>query len=221
MAPATAVDGVRLDAVTGGETAGVRLAGDQAQGTRFGAGAVERALRAGQRFDAFQIVDVQIERALDRGDRLFVEIDADAGQRTGVVAVAAAGDAAHVDLTEARAVRSDRHARQQLGVVLEIVDLQFVELLGTDHVEADRHVLRVLGALLRGDGDRLQRRTAALGVVALLGHRRTGEGHAAEGDVDRRGQRHSREFRLSAGGGTSCVTHCSLPGLRSLDRWNG
>ncbi len=55
----------------------------------------------GQRLDARDVVQVHVERALDRRDRLLVQVDADARQRAGVVAVAAARHAAHVDLREA------------------------------------------------------------------------------------------------------------------------
>ena len=51
--------------------------------------AVQRALRTRQRFDARDVVHVDVERALDRGDGLLVEILADARLRTGVVAVVA------------------------------------------------------------------------------------------------------------------------------------
>ena len=68
----------------------IGLVGDDADRAGLRARAVQRALRARQRFDARDVVHVDVERALDRGDRLLVEILADAGLRTGVVAVVAA-----------------------------------------------------------------------------------------------------------------------------------
>ena len=182
VADAAVLHRVQLQPVAGREVGRVGLAGDQLDRAGLRAGAVQRALRAGQRFHALQVVDVQVQRALDGGDRLLVQIDAHAGQRGGVVAVAAAGHAAHVDLAEAGAAGRDRHAGQQLGVVLEVVDLQLVELLGADHVEADRHVLRILGALLRGDGDGVERGGLVLVALRILGHGLCG--HAGAGDQD-------------------------------------
>ena len=45
---------------------------------------------------------MDVERAADRGDRLLVEIDADRRQRARMVAVAARGDAADIDVGRAR-----------------------------------------------------------------------------------------------------------------------
>ena len=92
--------------VAGRERARIGLVGDDADRARFGARAVQRALRTRERLDARDVVDVDVERALDRGDRLLVEIHADARQRAGVVAVAAARDAAHGDVREARTDRA-------------------------------------------------------------------------------------------------------------------
>ena len=44
------------------------------------------------------VVDMHVERAVDRRDRLLVEIDADARLRARMIAVPAADDAAHVDV---------------------------------------------------------------------------------------------------------------------------
>ena len=69
-----------------------RLVGDNADGARLAALAIERALRAGQRFNAGNVVQVDIQDLVDRGDWLLVQVVADAGHGSGVVAVAATGN---------------------------------------------------------------------------------------------------------------------------------
>ena len=94
-------DAVDLSVDGGAEVVQVGLFGDQTDRAGLGAGPVKRALRPGQRLDPLHVVDVHVERALDGRDRLLVEIDADAGQGAGMVAVTAAGHAAHVNAGEA------------------------------------------------------------------------------------------------------------------------
>src|SRR5690606_33123694 len=92
-------------------------------------------------------------RALDRGDRHFVEIGADGGQGGGVVRVLARGDRAEIDLGKTGPESLDRHRGKELHRAFEVVDLQLVELLGSEGGNRDGNVLQVLFALLRGNDD--------------------------------------------------------------------
>ena len=139
------------------------LVGDDADGARLARRAVKRALRPGEALDPGDVVDVDVERSADRRDRLLVEIEADRRQRAGVVAVAAGRNAAHVDGGEARRGGLEADRRKLLGIILEVRDVQLVEPPRADRLDADRHVLKVLLALLRGDDD--------LGVVGDLRRR--------------------------------------------------
>ena len=58
----------------------IGLVGDDADGARLARRAVQRALRPGQRLDPGDVEHVNVERALDGGDRLLVEIGADRRQ---------------------------------------------------------------------------------------------------------------------------------------------
>ena len=125
----------------------ISVIGDDADGAGLRARAVERALRAGERLDARDVVEVQIEVALDGGDRLFVEIGADARLRGGRLAIAARHDTAHIDCGESGAradARRRRNARQHPHIVGEIADIELFKFLVADRVDADRHILHVL-----------------------------------------------------------------------------
>ena len=67
--------------IGGAKAAWVGLVGDDAYITRFGTGAVQRALRARQLLDARDIIDVDVEHTANGGNRDFVEIEA--GGRLG------------------------------------------------------------------------------------------------------------------------------------------
>jgi len=82
----------------------VGLVGDDANGAGLARRAVKRALRPGERLDPGNIENMDVERAGDGRDRLFVQVGPDAGQRRGVVGVFAAGDAAEIDIVRPRAV---------------------------------------------------------------------------------------------------------------------
>ena len=137
----------------------------------FRAGAVQRALRTFEHLDPRDVVDVDIQRAADRGDRLLVQIDADGGQGARVVGVVPAGDAPDVDAGAVGPEGLEGHARQELGVVLEVVDVQLRERTGIQHVDGDRHALHIFSALLGGDDDlgNLGGRSLGLGLTLGLG----------------------------------------------------
>ena len=151
---AAMVDVVGFKIVARREMRRVGLVGDDADGACFGARAVERALGSGERFHARDIVDVNVEYAVDRRDWLLVEVDAHRRQRAGMVLKHARGNAAHVHVLETRASRGigkEGHARQILYVVVEILNVQLFEFRRAEGLDADRHVLQVFRALLRGD----------------------------------------------------------------------
>src|SRR5438067_13801910 len=62
------------------EAGDIRLVGDDAHRARLRARAVERALRSGERLYALDVVDVDVERTLDGGDRLLIQVHADTRQ---------------------------------------------------------------------------------------------------------------------------------------------
>src|SRR5690606_28180244 len=103
VALAAAVDGRAFEVEPRGECRGVGLVGDDADRAGLRAGAVQRALRAGERPDACNVVDANVERTLDGRDRLLVEINADARQGAGVIRVLATRHAAEVHRGRARA----------------------------------------------------------------------------------------------------------------------
>ena len=201
-----AADRVQFDAVTGIETGRVGLVGDDPDRARLRARTEQRALRARQCLDALDVVDVHVECATDRGDRLLVEVDADARQRGRVVAVAAARDAAHVHERAARAVRLERHARQVLREVVEPHDVELVEALRAECLDRQRHVLQALLALLRGDHDLLETAGAGLRVGGRHGREQRG-----------RSQRHPvRDLARRRG----CPQPLHLPAFTACHRMN-
>ena len=157
----------------------VGFVGDDAHRARLGACAVERALRALEDLDALNVVDVNVDVAVDGRDRLLVEVLADARLRARMVRPAAR-DTADVDVGLARlavpTLPLTAHvgdARRELHVVVDSGDVELIELRGVEHLDADRHVLQVLDALLRGHHDfleaagcrtRTRRRRCLLGV---------------------------------------------------------
>jgi hypothetical protein len=136
----------------------LRLVGDDADGAGLGAGAVQRALRSRQHLDARHVVDLHVERALDGGDGLLVEVHAHRGQWARMVGVLAAGNAAHVGTCEAGTEALVGDVRQEFHVVAEIVDLEFGELFLADGLDGEGHILQAFVALLRRDHDSLESR---------------------------------------------------------------
>src|SRR5437763_16713922 len=118
---ALATERVARESVARLEGGSVRLVGNDAHRARLRARAVERALRTGERLYALDVVDVDVERTLDGGDRLLIQVHADTRQRPGVVGVVAAGDSAHVDLGETRPAGLVGDTRQELHVVVEVL----------------------------------------------------------------------------------------------------
>jgi hypothetical protein len=202
IAPAVGAVGARdaaADAVFGRRRVGLlHRVLDQAA---HRAGAVQRALRAAQHFDAFHVVGQQVER-VQRGllvqavgtDRRFVDVGAH--RRSG----RERRDAAHRDLRLARrALRLDRQARHVVRVVGHLRGVDVLQLLVADLGDRHGHFADVFLALVGGDGDRVQ-------LLGLLGLRIGGSrirvagrrgllrqgraGHAeGQGESDRGGQR--------------------------------
>ena len=163
MADAAAIDRVDFGGIRRCKSGRVRLLGDDAHRAGLRTGAVQGALRTSQRLDPLDVVHVDVERALDGGDRLLVKIHADAGPRARMVAVATAGDAAHIHLHETRpgehaaAGGAVGQAGDHLGVVGEAQDVGLFEFHIADRLDADRDFLQVFLALLRSDGDFTER----------------------------------------------------------------
>ena len=164
------------------------LVGDDADRAGFRRSAVKCALRTRKAFDTGDVIDVDIKIAADRRNRLLIKIDADRGQRAGMVAIAARGNAAHVDHAGARSARRlRRDPGQLLRIGREVRDVELIELLGAQCLDRDRHVLKVFTALLRGHDDDV--RILVISVPSFLGQgrkrdqRRTGEQRGKGGAV--------------------------------------
>ena len=102
-----------------------------------------------------------------------------------MVAVAAAGHAAHVHLHEARPGEhaatggAVAQAGDQLGIVAERLNVLLFQLRIAQHLQADRHLLQVFLALLRGHRDGVEGARLLVflgGRRGLLRPRRGGEG---------------------------------------------
>ncbi len=122
---------------------------------------------------------MKVHQVADRGDRNLVDIHPGGRQRAATHPVspfAAAGDAAKEQLGLSRTVGLETHAGQQLGVVVEAVDLVLVEDFAAQGLQADGHVLEPLLVLLRGHHD--FRQTLAPGrVVRRIGSRHRRQQH--------------------------------------------
>ena len=164
----------------------VRLVADDADGARFRTCTVQGALRSFQHFYPLDVIHMHVDRAVDRRHRLLVEIRADGRLRTGMVAILAAVDAAHVDVRRADAVAAlpdaldGGDAGQVFDVIVQVGNIELLDLLCSDRLDAHRHVLQVLRHFLRGDGDLFER-------IGARGLRRGGglgmhHGHAARED---------------------------------------
>jgi hypothetical protein len=70
-----------LHIVRAAQLAELGFVGDDPDRSSFGTRAVECALRSGQRLDPREIVDMQVEHALDGGYRLLIQVYAYARQR--------------------------------------------------------------------------------------------------------------------------------------------
>ncbi len=79
-----------------------------------------------------------------------------------MIAVVAAGDAAHEDALEAGPEALKRHARQILGVIVKAGDMQLFKLRRTDRLDAQGDVLQIFFALLGRDDDLVQPRRSLL-----------------------------------------------------------
>src|SRR5437588_8220380 len=96
-----------------------------------------------------------------------------------MVLASVARDAAHDHVAETRAVRPatgaallERHARQKLYVVVGFLDVEPLELLGSDRDDAQRDILQILGALLRRHHDLLE---TAAGLLLRKGRMERGK----------------------------------------------
>ena len=203
LAGATVPGLVDRQVVTGVGALGVRLVGDVANGACHRARPEQRALRAGQRLDAFHVIDVHVERGADRRHRLFVEIDPDHGLCAGLQSVRAVRQAPEVDLRLAGPQRLEGQAGHVLGNAGEIRDMQLGQLLGVKGLHADRHGLQVFRTLLRGHDDFLQTAAGGLGVGRRPG--RGGRQYARNGAGQRR-HRAGKDRRTTGTGPHGCYS---------------
>jgi hypothetical protein len=123
----------------------------------LGAGPEQRSLRTFQDLDAIQIGGIDVEVAIRELTGLIVQVDRDVRPHTrraaALAGLRAGAEAAHENLVLARPVVRRRHVRQILDVVVERRDVELLQRLCGEGLHRDRHVLYVLRAALRGDGD--------------------------------------------------------------------
>ena len=180
-------DGVDLavDAAFGGVQLG--LVGDDADRARLARRAVKCPLRTGETLDPRNVVDMDVERAADRRDWLLVEIGADRRERARMIAVAAGGNAAHVDDGDAGLQGLEADRGELLGILLEIRDVELVEPLGADCLDRQWNLGEILFAFLRGDDDLVRFGRGVAGRDLSLGRGRRVDG--ARLGKGRRGKR--------------------------------
>ena len=151
-----AIERAAFEIISGAELRGIRLVGDDADRAGLRACAVERSLRTCERLDSRDVVHVNVERTLNRRNGHLIEILAHGGLRSRVIAVIAAAHAAKEHTREAGSKALKRQARHELGVIVEVGDMQLFELFRAQRGDAERHVLQILLALLRRDDHVLQ-----------------------------------------------------------------
>jgi hypothetical protein len=106
-----------------------------------------------------------------------------------MVAVLAADDAAHIDVGRADTVAAlaqalDRgDAGQVLHIIVEVHDIELLELLLADRLDADRNVLQVFSHLLRGDHDLFE--GTGIGLGRRVHHRSAGGEDRRDGGSER------------------------------------
>ena len=103
VAGIVAVHHVALEAISSREARRIWLVSDNSDGASLRAGAVECALGARQRLNSGNVVHMDIEVALNRRNRLLIQIHANTGLRGRCLSISARRDAAHVDREKAHA----------------------------------------------------------------------------------------------------------------------
>ncbi|MNV29187.1 hypothetical protein D3C71_1204050 [compost metagenome] len=179
-----------IDVHAGAELEAIRIGGlgDVFEQAAHRAGAVQRSLRAAQHFHALDVIRQQIQciggRALlvaARADRGVIDVGADDR------AAAEGRDTAQCHRGLARcAAAVHLEARHVGGEVVQAGGAERLETFFADHADAGRHLHHVLGTLLCGRHHAIKLHhigcaAAAIGV-GILGHRRGGKAHAAQGD---------------------------------------
>jgi hypothetical protein len=115
-------------------------------------------LRAGQRLDALDIVDVDFGHARRRGNRHVVEIGAAGGQRAAIH-----GNATEVDFALARAEAGEADRRQHAGIIGKRGDLVLFQLFRAEGLDRNRHLLHAFGLARGGHHDFAEPARARIG----------------------------------------------------------
>ena len=184
----------RQEPAQGGAHAGLelvgRFSGDVVDRSAGGVAAVERALRALEDLHALEIEDGPLRHHRER-QVLLVDVDADRGARR-LAGLVEADSSQRIDRHRIAALRIAK-ARNDLAEVTGVGDAEVLELVAGEGAYRDRHVVDVLGALLRRDDDlfecRMRRRRGGLAFRGLL--LRVGQIGADERRQSR-DQRHTR-----------------------------
>ena len=151
----------------------LRLLGDVAHRSGFGAAAEQRALGAFQHFHALDVGQVEVDVARRELHGLLVQIDRHVGEvadrGAGLVAGETRRQAAHEDVALARAVLRELDIGGDADQIVEGGDVSRGKLGAREGLDGHRHALDALHAPLGGDDQLLDRRTAGAGGVGGRG----------------------------------------------------
>src|SRR6266853_1956188 len=146
-----------------------RLVRDVTDHAGLGAGTEQRALRTFQNLDAIQVGGVDVQVAIRQLAGLVVEVNGNvrphARRAAPLAGLRAGAQAPHEYLVLARSVIRRRNVRQILDVVVECRDVELLQRLFGQRLHRDWHVLYVLRAALRGDGDFFERSGTRFGTA--------------------------------------------------------
>ena len=110
-----------------------------------------------------------------------------------MIAVAAADNATDVRIGTAAFALRIGQTGQQFGIIIEIIDVHFGELLRSQDLDADRYFLQVFRALLRGHSHRIKDGLLVFGRSLVI---RAGQSRRAERHVNRSRKRQTRHSEL-------------------------
>ncbi len=180
---------VALHIVAAFERVELGLVGDEPDCAGQRTGAVQRPLRAGQRFDALHVIDVDIGRA-GPGDRNIVQIVAHRG-----VGAAGGDDAAEVDRLAARPEARVGDRGQQVDDVGQSLDLPVCERLGADRLHGDGNALHIFRPARRGHDHLAKGARRWSGGAGILSGRRRRRRRRLIGGFSGKGQSGTGERR--------------------------
>ena len=152
----------------------LRLRRDVAEHARLGTGAEQSALRTFEDLDALEVGRVDIEVATRDLGRLLVEVDGDvrplADRALTLRTERTDAETTHVDVALAGAEGGRRHAGQVLHELIKSRDLQFLQRLARQRLDADGNVLQIFRTALGRNDDFFQTQRRFRRRCLRIGH---------------------------------------------------